>query len=316
MPLLRDNESEFRSLVSETAQRLAMPEVFIEKDYWVTELLRGAAQPVTEAYVVFKGGTSLSKAYRLIRRFSEDVDVLLVVTREPSKNFGKGSVDKILKAVANNGGASIGIEGTLVTSSTGVHRTTTYNYEALYRSTAVSDSVKLEMGTRGGPQPSKEMEITSYIAEAFPEILADEFGELAPVRLAVLAPERTLLEKMALVHDLASRFPDATDDLRRAGRHFYDILCLLRAKMIVDALKLTDVPGLSEEIRKISIESFRRDVAARPSGGFSASPAFDQTASCFTTIHDAYGQIDALLLDELPPLEEVFAIVGEHASLL
>ncbi len=81
--------------------------------------------PVDDAYVVFKGGTSLSKAFHLIERFSEDVDVLLVVTRAFTKDFGKGSVDKILKHVCSRVGADLGIGEigqTLEGSGKGVHR--------------------------------------------------------------------------------------------------------------------------------------------------------------------------------------------------
>lgn len=62
----------FVELVQVTAQRLQVPEAYIEKDYWVTRALKHLSESPDAAFVVFKGGTALSKAYKLINRFSED----------------------------------------------------------------------------------------------------------------------------------------------------------------------------------------------------------------------------------------------------
>src|SRR6266540_4838723 len=96
---LRENPEDLFALVGRASEGLGLPVEFVEKDFWITELLRSVARPVDDAFVVFKGGTSLSKAFGLIERFSEDVDILLVVTRAFDKTFGKGSVDKIVKSI-------------------------------------------------------------------------------------------------------------------------------------------------------------------------------------------------------------------------
>ena len=68
----------FADAVSAAAGTLGISETLVEKDYWVTWMLRNlAASPLADR-VVFKGGTSLSKAYRLIERFSEDVDLAVI----------------------------------------------------------------------------------------------------------------------------------------------------------------------------------------------------------------------------------------------
>lgn len=85
------------ALVARTADALRLPPECVEKDYWITELLRSVASPIEHGYVVFKGGTSLSKGYDLIERFSEDVDILMVVTRKRDRGFGKGGSDRVLK---------------------------------------------------------------------------------------------------------------------------------------------------------------------------------------------------------------------------
>lgn len=68
MGRLRDSADDLFALVGATSEHFGIPQEFVEKDYWVTELLRSTAQPVQDALVVFKGGTSLSKGFGLIER--------------------------------------------------------------------------------------------------------------------------------------------------------------------------------------------------------------------------------------------------------
>jgi hypothetical protein len=70
------NHEDFDDLVIATAAATDIPEPLVEKDYWITEILRSAVGRLGPA-VLFKGGTSLSKGWKLIRRFSEDVDLLV-----------------------------------------------------------------------------------------------------------------------------------------------------------------------------------------------------------------------------------------------
>jgi len=99
MSLLRNSRDEFLGLVGAASEALRLPQAFVEKDYWVTELLRSIAQPLEHITPIFKGGTSLSKVYRLIERFSEDVDVLVQFAAPPGVFFGEGRRDKTLKAI-------------------------------------------------------------------------------------------------------------------------------------------------------------------------------------------------------------------------
>lgn len=74
----------FRQAVLATAQAMQLPEVFVEKDYWVTLALKAVFGSSAAADCVFKGGTSLSKCYGLIDRFSEDVDLVYGVLPDPN----------------------------------------------------------------------------------------------------------------------------------------------------------------------------------------------------------------------------------------
>ena len=76
MKLHEDND-EFRAAVTAAAAKLKLPEHVVEKDYWVTQLLQNLSRYEHHQYVIFKGGTCLSKGYKLISRFSEDIDLAL-----------------------------------------------------------------------------------------------------------------------------------------------------------------------------------------------------------------------------------------------
>ncbi len=173
--------------------------------------------------MVFKGGTSLSKAFGLIERFSEDVDVLVVVTRVLSKDFGKGSIDKILKAICLRAGEDLGLgepDQILEGSGKGEHRNVRYRYPTPLEATVVQAGVLLEMGVRGGPNPSSPRSIRSFIsayAVGSLGLLETEYEEFAAFDVQVLNPERTLFEKLAILHHLASNYPESEIELRRAA---------------------------------------------------------------------------------------------------
>ena len=125
--LLRSDLEELEVYVSRVAEFTGIPADHIEKDFWVTEVLRGVAATSrrVSCSIVFKGGTSLSKAHRLIQRFSEDVDLIAVLPAG-----GKGSRDTMLKAFMAGAAEATGIEPVVDGSSTtkGEKRSAVVNY--------------------------------------------------------------------------------------------------------------------------------------------------------------------------------------------
>ena len=80
----------FNDLIHATSENLAIPAQLIEKDYYISLVLRALSHSAYNQQIVFKGGTSLSKAYNLINRFSEDVDFAVIsgeMTGNQIKNF-------------------------------------------------------------------------------------------------------------------------------------------------------------------------------------------------------------------------------------
>lgn len=168
MPRLRDSRDEFLGLVAATAEATGLPDPFVEKDYWVTELLRSIARPIKHVTPIFKGGTSLSKVYRLVKRFSEDVDILAQLTPPEGETFGEARRDKILKAICERAlvDLHLGEEGRgQGNADRGKRRTLQYIYPVLRPSTVVKPGVELELEIRGEPFPRARHTLRSYMAE-------------------------------------------------------------------------------------------------------------------------------------------------------
>lgn len=249
---LRENLNELGVLIVLTSNALKLPTSYVEKDFWVTEALRAACQEqhvelsdgsLTSITFTFKGGTSLSWVFGIIERFSEDVDLLAGFPPDLSAN----ARHKVLKSVDNavRKHLSLTQEQVIVCSSTtGVKRYTSYTYPAAEPDPALKEGVLLELGSRGGTLPSARHEYRSLVAEhAITEIgeSESEWEEFASFDVNVLAPERTLFEKLAAIHDAASR-NDKTA-LQTHGRHFYDIYRLVQDSRVRMALTKMETKG-------------------------------------------------------------------------
>jgi hypothetical protein len=322
MALLRDDPDSLFALVGAAADHLGLLQSWVEKDFWITELLRSVAKETDDVYAVFKGGTSLSKALRLTQRFSQDVDILIVVTTQ-SKEFGKGSLDARLKLITSRAAEDLALEAHTVGAPTrGVKRYSKFEYPTRVPQDEISREVLLEMGTRGSDIPESEwMSVSTYIADylqqADPEAL-EEFEDLAPVPVRVLAPERTLTEKLSVLNTVGARYPEGADNLVRAVRHLYDIDALLRSHDVAGKLKADPslIERLTSEVELVSREEF--DLwGPRPDGGFAAAAIFDPTTASSKALRAAYeGDLPALVYGDLPTFDDCLATIKEHAGLL
>ena len=312
---------EFGPTLDAAAERLGISPTAVEKDYWVSQVLRVLGREFDGDFI-FKGGTSLSKGYRLVERFSEDIDVLVL----PGER-GRGTTDKLMKAMADTaargvGGSWNGVGG----SETGRHRSYQIAYPATREPTAlIRTSVLLEMGVRGGSHPHSPVPISSLLGDVLEAAGTDlgEFEDLKPFEVAVLHPGRTLLEKLVLIHALAQHLATGTGGSidRRSGRHFYDVYQLLGDRQVLDLLADRDQ---TDQVMR-SVEEINRaffggdDIEIRPAGGFATCPAFDSTSNISSQLRTAYESTMPELYfgaGPLPTWEEICARVAEQHALL
>ena len=259
------------ALSAQVALKTGIPLSHIEKDFWVTETLRGVVGAASAGgiEIVFKGGTSLSKAFSLIERFSEDVDVLAILPAA----LGKGARDTILKSLVNGAATATGLAPVAVPSatSTGLKRGARFHYTEQSNNFGLSDGVFLEIGSRGGAMPASMTPIVSILArDAATELHG--FAEAEPVVVRVLDPCRTLVEKLVLLHTAH----DSRDAIRGA-RHYYDVYQLLQHPNVLDDLQTIGIETLSRDVCTYSTAACL-EANVRPSGGFANSPAFTNSA--------------------------------------
>jgi hypothetical protein len=320
--LFRDG-GDFAEIFGVASENLNLPASAIEKDYWVTQALRGLVSRHRKEFI-FKGGTSLSKAYGLIQRFSEDIDILVITDGKE----GKGAIDKRLKAMGESAASAVGCREVRKRSGRGKHRTVELDFGAKHPPEGITDTILLEMGTGGGIRPHAEIAVGTLIGDVLLEqgqTEEDEHEDLARFEVPVLHPGRTLIEKVILVSTAAERHRsgDLSEDAirqMRVGRHFYDIHCLLEDQDVVALLKDR------EEFERICVESIeisRReydDVLARPAEGYGRGPAFiGASAETLETLAGHYETImDAFYYGELPypSFKEIQERVAAESDLL
>ena len=97
--ILHEDQKLFNDAIRATAQRMEIPDIYIEKDYWVCYALHLIYNSAIREEVIFKGGTALSKCNQLIERFSEDIDLVVLRKEEESGNQLKKKLKQITNAV-------------------------------------------------------------------------------------------------------------------------------------------------------------------------------------------------------------------------
>lgn len=162
--ILHTNKQLFHDAVLATSDFLNMREIYIEKDYWVTFALYTIFHSDYADQVVFKGGTALSKCYKLIERFSEDIDIVVLRNEGENDSQLKKKLRNISKIVEQQL-PEIKIDG--LTNKRGNIRKTVHQYIKTFNGIfgQVRDHIILEATRLGNFAPSSKMKINSYIYE-------------------------------------------------------------------------------------------------------------------------------------------------------
>ena len=249
MTLHTDNER-FSTLITFTADHFQIPSAFIEKDYWITRTLQRMSQNPDAEKVVFKGGTSLSKAYRLTNRFSEDVDIAVIDADSFSGNQLKILIKRLAKDMANELEEKI-TQGITSKGSRFYKALYTYpNLTGLTASAVKAGQLLIEINTYTNPYPYVKQEIASFITDYLMAIgrhdLIEEY-QLQPFTVNVLDKRQTMVEKLvSLIRFSFSE--DPTVALAAKIRHFYDLYYLIND---TECAKYIQSDGFQKDIREL-----------------------------------------------------------------
>jgi hypothetical protein len=303
---LHENISLFKDAVTATAQQMDILEIYVEKDYWVTYALKTVFASESKNYSIFKGGTALSKCYKIIERFSEDID--LVVLREEGESGN--SLTRKIKAISVIVGKvleEVNKEG--ITSKSGRLRKTAHEYPKIFEGDfgQVRDFIVLEASMLGNFEPYNEMNISSFIYDMMlaqgQKDLAEEY-QLLPFPISVLSTKRTFCEKiMSLVR--FSYEDDPIVSLRNKIRHTYDIHSLLKLKEIETFFESDEFENMLLKVGNDDVDSFRNNnkwLVNHPSDAL----IFKKTDEVWSKLESTYnGTFAGLVYGELPDASHV-----------
>lgn len=277
--LLEFSQEERRQIFAEAtarSEKIKNP-IIIEKDFWVCWTLNQIfSHTDLSPHVIFKGGTSLSKCYNIIERFSEDIDLTLCKkyigideANDPAKETTRKQRDKRLdelsvkvkekvsgeikylltKSFENN--LSVNFKDTewQLELDEKDDQSLIFHYPSCFPKKTdeyIQSAVKLEFGARGDISPFECKKVTPYYQQLIPEL-----NESSPeISVSTLLAKRTYWEKVTLLHAEYHRSPENALP-RRLFRHYYDIVMLDQNNLTKDALQ--DIMLLEDVVKNKSI---------------------------------------------------------------
>ncbi|BHH85825.1 nucleotidyl transferase AbiEii/AbiGii toxin family protein [Desulforhopalus sp. 52FAK] len=261
LKFLELTDEQRKAVCTATGDSLSLHEVAVEKDFWVCWILKKLFTiPEWGAHLTFKGGTSLSKGWGLIERFSEDIDIVIYrghlgfggedapenapsgkQKKKRSKALTKACQECVSEKIAPALSHAIGqeIPATFnwelkLDPDDSDAQTLLFDYPSVYgeESLYLRRAVKIEMGARSDVDPAESIMISPYINKSYPDLFTDSF------EVRAVAPERTFWEKTMLLHEENCREQKAR---RFLARHYYDIYCLMQAGIAEKAARDLDL---------------------------------------------------------------------------
>ncbi len=252
MKWLQLPEHERREILEAVGGQTQLPVQAIEKDWWVTLALRACFSTPWAAQLAFKGGTSLSKAWQLIERFSEDIDLVLDrqalgfggeltnsqirKLRERSADFGANTFLPAMHQCLLDMGVEANQFAISVQPGGSADRDPQIleiSYPTAYNGGHyLEGKVILEIGSRSLIEPASQRPIQSILEETLP---GNPFSDI-PFTVLTVEPKRTFLEKLFLLHE---EWAKPLEKIRqgRMSRHLYDLHCLMDREAGLKALE-------------------------------------------------------------------------------
>lgn len=292
---------------------------FIEKDYYVTEALR-AISDVAGDKIIFKGGTSLSKGWNLIERFSEDIDIFL----DPeafTPVLGKNGIDRELKKLRDvvvQLPALIFLQDQSKTIG-GFGRNDVFSYQQRFGGPGeVPNRILLEVGAASGREPTVVVELRSYLSQFLKEMqhtLGAEDETSFSMRL--LHFRRTFVEKLFTIHAKVEFYKREGRTIGTYARHYYDLYQLAGQPEIRAMLESHEYEQIKTDYDHISRTHFERDYIPPEGMSFAKSDALFPSGDLLAAIRRDYeGQCQALCFGEIPSWDAVQARLDQLRSLL
>jgi predicted nucleotidyltransferase component of viral defense system len=222
----------FKELIKLTAIELKINRPFVEKDYWITLVLSRLAKSKYVDESVFKGGTSLSKGYNLIERFSEDVDIAIINDKGKTGNEIKTIIRNIEKEITPDL-TELQMEG--VTSKGSRFRKSLFEYVTTEKGNS-NNKLIVEINSFTNPFPFQRLTIQSFVFDFLMQTNNEKYIEqynLQSFEVNVLSKEQTLLEKMVSLIRFSFK-ENTVESISEKIRHFYDLYYLMKSPECIE----------------------------------------------------------------------------------
>ena len=306
--------------IDKVQKRYGMPEQVIEKDWWVSAVLRALfALPYADR-MSFKGGTSLSKCWDIISRFSEDIDIAVDRAflgyggelsrtqvsdklRRAACSFVREKLqfdlrEKMIEQGVPAGKFSVNVNITPVTTVD--PEVINVEYDSIFETLPyVKNAVKIEVSGRSMNEPLEDVALRSVIEDTLPDAAFSESKFIVPT----VKPERTFLEKICLLHE---EFRKESEDVRvsRMSRHLYDIVMIMKTPVADRALADKELfASIVEHRRKfIGLKGFdystlcAEKICIIPPESVAGKWREDYVTMCKTMMYGDYPEFDKLMV--------------------
>lgn len=228
--MLHNDASTFEQIILRVAEDTGVEPSIIEKDYYVTLFLQRIV--MLQPNIIFKGGTSLSKCYKLINRFSEDIDLNIETEAHPTAGQRRNLKQNIVSVINEFGFALVNPDG--------IHSRRDYNryivdYPTLFPTGYLKENLIVETAVYIKAYPCVRLQASSliydYLKKNGYDELIDQY-QLHPFEVNVQAADRTLIDK---VYALGDYYLDGK--IQEHSRHIYDIYKLLNVVKLDDSLR-------------------------------------------------------------------------------
>lgn len=321
--IAKASEQDRRVLFRNTAQQTGLHEAIIEKDFWVCLTLDHLFHHSPwKAAFTFKGGTSLSKCYGLIQRFSEDIDLILdwrvlgyglhepwaprsntkqdQFNKEANERAEQFLRDTLLPSLRSEFSVILGMEADLYIDPDD-EQTICFRYPSIFKTESILQVIRLEIGALAAWTPSQPREIRPYAAERYPAAF-----QQANTVVLTAAAERTFWEKVTILHHEANR-PEHLPMPSRYSRHYYDLYCIAHSENKAAAYEDLDLLGRVVEFKmKFYPRKWAQYELARPGSMKLCPPEYRYAA-----LEEDYAVMQGMMFGECPPFPVLMEFIRE-----
>lgn len=313
------SKDDLRVLITNTARKKNISEAVVEKDYWVTYFLDYLFnENKWKEYFTFKGGTSLSKCFGIIQRFSEDIDLILdwrvlgydklepwlIRSNTKQDKFNKEINEKTERFLKEDFLTELIKDFSQEDFEFEIDsldpQTILFSYPKIFDSNYLSQTIRLEIGSLAAWTPATNISIIPIIGDAYANI----FKEKTNIR--TVSVERTFWEKATILHHEANR-PESSKMPHRYARHYYDMYKIANSKYKDKAIKDKE---LLRKVTEFKMKFYPRKWA-KYEDAMDSKLRLVPDKFRFLELENDYKAMSEMIYGEYPSFEEIIKILKE-----